>query len=100
MCVVDQAYTQRINTPAPPKPFMGGETHTPPGERIPRRSPPEYEELDESYGLASGLFVDGLVGMFRNAFNDTNKYGPHAMIVTLIIVASVTGGLLFLASKA
>lgn len=58
------------------------------GERIPRRALPEFEE---SGGFGAALKRDGLV---KTALEDTNEYGPHSMIVLLIIVASITGGIL------
>jgi len=58
------------------------------GERIPRRPLPEFEE---SGGFGAALKRDGLV---KTALEDTNEYGPHSMIVLLIIVASITGGIL------
>ncbi|MDP6869686.1 MAG: hypothetical protein QGI21_02810 [Candidatus Poseidoniaceae archaeon] len=60
------------------------------GERIPRRQLPEF---DEAGSLAKGLTRDGL---FRTAMDDSNEYGPQAMIILLIITASLTGGLLLL----
>lgn len=65
---------------------MAGELRK--GERIPRRPLPEFEE---SGSLGSGLKRDGL---FKTALEDTNEYGPHSMILLLMIVASVTGGIL------
>ena len=58
------------------------------GERIPRRPLPEFEESG-SFGAA--IKRDGLI---KTALEDTNEYGPHSMIVLLIIVASITGGIL------
>ena len=58
------------------------------GERIPRRPLPEFEE---SGGFFAGIKRDGLA---KTALEDTNEYGPHSMIVLLIIVASITGGIL------
>ena len=58
------------------------------GERIPRRPLPEFSEAG---GLLAGLKRDGLM---KTALEDTNEYGPHSMIVLLMIVASVTGGIL------
>ena len=58
------------------------------GERIPRRPLPEFEE---SAGFGAAIKRDGLV---KTALEDTNEYGPHSMIVLLIIVASITGGIL------
>ncbi len=54
-------------------------------ERIPRRPPPEFEETDASMiqGVLDGRF-------FPVALNDVNQYGPHAMIMLLFAVATVT----------
>ena len=65
---------------------MAGELRK--GERIPRRPLPEFSEAG---GLGAGLKRDGLM---KTALEDTNEYGPHSMIVLLMIVASVTGGIL------
>lgn len=65
---------------------MAGELRK--GERIPRRPLPEFSEAG---GLGAGLKRDGLI---KTALEDTNEYGPHSMIVLLMIVASVTGGIL------
>ncbi|MDP6011069.1 MAG: hypothetical protein QF707_04680 [Candidatus Poseidoniaceae archaeon] len=59
------------------------------GERIPRRSPPEFEEVDSS--AISGIMSGGLL---KVAMEDTNQFGPHAMIILLVIMATVTGILL------
>ena len=58
------------------------------GERIPRRPLPEFEE---SGAFGAAIKRDGLI---KTALEDTNEYGPHSMIVLLIIVASITGGIL------
>lgn len=58
------------------------------GERIPRRSPPEFNEAGK---LSTALSRDGLFG---TALEDKNEYGPHAMIILLMIVASITGGII------
>ena len=65
---------------------MAGELRK--GERIPRRPLPEFEETG---GFRSALMRDGLT---KTALEDTNEYGPHSMIVLLIIVASITGGVI------
>ncbi|MCS5537741.1 MAG: hypothetical protein NZ770_06515 [Candidatus Poseidoniaceae archaeon] len=59
------------------------------GERIPRRPLPEFEEVDSSAlaGIMSG-------GLLKVAMEDTNQFGPHAMIILLVIMATVTGVLL------
>ncbi|MAH91137.1 MAG: hypothetical protein CMA11_05150 [Euryarchaeota archaeon] len=58
------------------------------GERIPRRELPEFEEAG---GLSTAIARDGLI---QTALEDTNEYGPHSMIVLLMIVATITGGAL------
>ncbi len=63
------------------------------GERIPRRTPPEYEEYDGS--VDSGIMSEGLL---KVALEDCIQYGPHAMIVLLVIMSTVTGLLLKLFS--
>ena len=55
------------------------------GERIPRKPLPEFNEVGS---LGAAIKRDGLLG---SALDDKNEYGPHAMIILLIIVASVTG---------
>ena len=55
-------------------------------ERIPRRDLPKYEEVDG--GFFASLKAHGLLG---TALRDLNQYGPHAMIVLLVITASITG---------
>ena len=65
---------------------MAGELRK--GERIPRRPLPEFSEAGS---LVTGLKRDGLM---KTALEDTNEYGPHSMIILLMIVASVTGGIL------
>ena len=66
--------------------FMAGELRK--GERIPRRALPEFEEAG---GMASALKRDGLM---KTALEDSNEYGPHSMILLLMVVATVTGGIL------
>ncbi|MBJ62700.1 MAG: hypothetical protein ACPGSV_02200 [Candidatus Poseidoniaceae archaeon] len=65
---------------------MAGELRK--GERIPRRPLPEFSEAG---GLGAGIRRDGLL---KTALEDTNEYGPHSMIVLLMIVATITGGIL------
>ena len=65
---------------------MAGELRK--GERIPRRPLPDFAE---SGTLSAGLKRDGIV---KTALEDSNEYGPHSMIVLLIIIASITGGIL------
>ena len=61
------------------------------GERIPRRPLPEFREVNG--GVIKAIREDGLLG---TALEDKNQYGPHAMIILLMIVATLTGGLLLL----
>ena len=63
----------------------------PPQERIPRRPPPDFEESES--GVIGAISEDGFLNV---ALNDSNQYGPHAMIILLGIVASVTGIVLLL----
>ena len=58
------------------------------GERIPRRAPPSFNE--------AGSFSEAVSrdGFFKTALDDSNQYGPVAMMVLLLIVAAVTGFLL------
>lgn len=63
------------------------------GERIPRRTPPDFEEVETS--PMTGILSAGL---FKVALEDSNQYGPHAMIVLLVIMATITGLLLKLFS--
>ena len=65
---------------------MAGELRK--GERIPRRPLPEFAE---SGTLSAGIKRDGLL---KTALEDTNEYGPHSMILLLMVVASVTGAIL------
>ena len=60
-------------------------------ERIPRRPPPEFEESDDGMmaAIANREFVDV-------ALNDTNQYGPHAMVMLLGGFATLTGLFLLL----
>ncbi len=60
-------------------------------ERIPRRPPPDFEESDE--GMMGAISEDGFLNV---ALNDSNQYGPHAMIMLLGIFASITGIILLL----
>lgn len=55
------------------------------GERIPRRSLPEFNEADS--------FVEAISrdGFFGTAVADKNQYGPLAMMLLLLIVAGITG---------
>ena len=56
------------------------------GERIPRRPLPDFEEVEG--GVVSGILSGGL---FKVAMDDVNQYGPHAMIVLLVLLATVVG---------
>ena len=60
-------------------------------ERKPRRPPPDFEESES--GVIGAISEDGFLNV---ALNDSNQYGPHAMIILLGIVASVTGIVLLL----
>jgi len=62
-------------------------------ERIPRRPAPEFHESEAS--IVGGVMEDGFLSV---ALDDVNQYGPHAMIMLLIAVASVTAVFLLLAS--
>ena len=57
-----------------------------PTERIPRREAPDFEESEA--GMMGAISEDGFINV---ALNDSNQYGPHAMIMMLGIFASVTG---------
>ena len=72
--------------PIAPHTTMAGELRK--GVRIPRRPLPEFAEAGN---LAAGLKRDGLIS---TALEDTNEYGPHSMILLLMVVATVTGGIL------
>ena len=63
---------------------MGG---TGEGERIRRRDPPPYEELEDG-SLVEAISTHGLIG---TALLDRNQYGPQAMILMLVITATLTG---------
>ena len=67
---------------------MGGSLPPRDGERIPRRTPPDFEELGDEYGVTQGIFHGGFLNV---AINDANQYGPHAMIALLGVVATITG---------
>tara|TARA_B100000676_G_scaffold176220_1_gene172914 strand:+ start:449 stop:658 length:210 start_codon:yes stop_codon:yes gene_type:complete len=60
-------------------------------ERIPRRPLPDFEESGS--GVIGAISEDGFLNV---ALNDSNQYGPHAMIILLGIVASITGIVLLL----
>jgi len=63
-------------------------------ERIPRRPPPEFNESNE--GMISAIANDGFLEV---ALNDTNQYGPHAMVMLLFAVSAVTALALFLTAN-
>jgi len=65
---------------------MAGELRK--GERIPRRPLPEFAEAGS---LSAGIKRDGII---KTALEDTNEYGPHSMILLLMVIASVTGAIL------
>ena len=60
-------------------------------ERIPRTPLPDFEESES--GVIGAISEDGFLNV---ALNDSNQYGPHAMIILLGIVASITGIVLLL----
>ncbi|MBP72614.1 MAG: hypothetical protein CMA70_03420 [Euryarchaeota archaeon] len=64
-----------------------------PVERIPRRPPPEFQESEAS--MIGGIIEGGFLNV---ALDDANQYGPHAMIMLLFVVASVTAIVLLTAS--
>jgi hypothetical protein len=57
------------------------------GERIPRRPLPQFDEIEG--GMLAAVARDGVLG---TALEDKNQYGPHMMIVLLIVTATITGG--------
>lgn len=73
---------------------MGDDLVVRDGERIPRRSLPEFEEADS--------FIEALSrdGFFGTAVADKNQYGPLAMMFLLLIVAGVTGIIIKLVASA
>ena len=60
-------------------------------DRIPRRKLSEYEEVEG--GVTAGIFQHGWK-IWKVALDDTNQYGPHAMILLLVITATITGVIL------
>jgi len=60
-------------------------TKSGPVERIPRRPPPDFRESDDS--LFTGVMKDGFLNV---ALDDANQFGPHAMIMLLFAVATIT----------
>ena len=63
-------------------------------ERIKKRPLPEFTDTDS--GIVEGILEDGFLNV---ALNDSNQFGPHAMIILLGVAASVTGLLLLLGMK-
>ena len=66
--------------------YMAGKVNK--SERIPRRPAPPFEEAGS---LANAIKRDGLI---QTALEDTNEFGPNAMIVLQMEVATITGGIL------
>ena len=73
---------------------MGDDLVVRDGERIPRRSLPEFEE--------AGSFAEAISrdGFFGTAVADKNQYGPLAMKFLLLIVAGFTGIIIKLVASA
>ena len=61
------------------------------GERVPRRALSKFNETDE--GLMKGIFAHGWK-VWKVALDDENQYGPHAMIVLLLMMSTITGMIL------
>ena len=61
------------------------------GERIPRRTAPDFNELGDDVGVLQGIFDGGFLNV---AINDTNQFGPHAMIALLLLMSTFTGSIL------
>ena len=59
------------------------------GERIPRRPLPQFDEIEG--GMLAAVTRDGVFG---TALEDKNQYGPHMMIVLLMVTATLTGGII------
>jgi ParB-like chromosome segregation protein Spo0J len=64
-------------------------------ERIPRRDPPAFEELEDA-NLLTAIREHGLL---RTALSDSNQFGPQGMILMLVITATLTGLALLLLMK-
>jgi len=62
-------------------------------ERISRRPLPEFNQTESS--VVGGVMEEGFL---RVALDDVNQYGPHAMIMLLLAVASATAAVLLLVS--
>jgi len=54
-------------------------------ERIPRRPPPDFNHSESP--IIQGVMEEGFLNV---ALDDANQYGPHAMIMLLLAVASIT----------
>ena len=46
--------------------------------------------------MIEGILEDGFLNV---ALNDSNQFGPHAMIILLGVISSITGLILLLAMK-
>lgn len=68
-----------------------------PAERIPRRPLTNFQELET--GVIGGIFGSGWQ-IWRVALDDDNQYGPHAMIVLLLLMSLITGGILWIMDRA
>ena len=64
------------------------------GERIPRKIP---SSLEPAANMKEGVFARG-PAVWKVALDDVNRFGPHAMIFLLVILATLTGALLKLLS--
>ena len=73
---------------------MGDDLVVRDGERIPRRSLPEFEEA------ASFTEAISRDGFFGTAVADKNQYGPLAMMLLLLFVAGITGIIIKLVASA
>ena len=62
-------------------------------ERIPRRPPPDFKHSESS--IIQGVMDEGFLNV---ALDDANQYGPHAMIMLLFGVATITALFLLLPS--
>jgi hypothetical protein len=63
-------------------------------ERIKRRPSPEFNDTD--LGMIEGIKEEGFLNV---ALGDANQYGPHAMIVLLGLVSTLTAIVLLIAMK-
>ena len=61
-------------------------------KKIKKRPLPDFNDRDS--GIFEAISEDGFLNV---ALNDSNQYGPHAMIILLGIVSSITGLILLLA---